>query len=88
MANHKQAAKRTRQAEKRRLRNRARNSRVKTFIKKLDAAVEAKDKELATKLLPIVIKEVMQAGSKGLFHKNKVARKVSQLQKKVNSLTK
>jgi len=88
MANHKQAAKRTRQSEKRRMRNRARNSRVKTFIKKLDAAVEAKDKELANKLLPVVIKEVMKAGAKGLYHKNKVARKVSQLQKKVNSLLK
>ncbi len=86
MANHKQAAKRTRQSEKRRLRNRARNSRVKTFLKKMDAAIEANDKKLATELLPVVIKEVMKAGAKGLFHKNKTSRKVAQLQRRVNNL--
>ncbi len=86
MANHKQAAKRTRQSEKRRLRNRARNSRIKTFLKKMDEAVEANDKKLATELLPVVIKEVMKAGAKGLFHKNKTSRKVAQLQKRVNNL--
>ena len=88
MANHKQAEKRTRQSEKRRLRNRARNSRVKTFLKKIEAAIESKDKELANKLLPVVIKEIMKAGAKGLYHKNKTARKVSQLQRKVNNLNK
>lgn len=86
MANHKQAAKRTRQSEKRRLRNRARDSRIKTFLKKMDEAVEANDKKLATELLPVVIKEVMKAGAKGLFHKNKTSRKVAQLQKRVNNL--
>ena len=86
MANHKQAAKRTRQSEKRRLRNRARNSRIKTFLKKMDAALEANDKKLATELLPVVIKEVMKAGAKGLFHKNKTSRKVAQLQRRVNNL--
>ena len=86
MANHKQAAKRTRQSEKRRLRNRARNSRIKTFLKKMDEALEANDKKLATELLPVVIKEVMKAGSKGLFHKNKTSRKVAQLQRRVNNL--
>jgi len=88
MANHKQAEKRVRQTEKRRLRNKARNSRVKTFLKKMEAALEANDKELANKLLPEVIKEVMKAGAKGLFHKNKTSRQVAQLQKRVNNLDK
>jgi len=86
MANHKQAAKRTRQSEKRRLRNRALNSRVKTFLKKMEEAIEVNDKKLATELLPVVIKEVMKAGAKGLFHKNKTSRKVAQLQRRVNNL--
>jgi small subunit ribosomal protein S20 len=86
MANHKQTKKRILQSETRRLRNRARNSRVKTFLKKMDEAILENNKELATQLLPLVIKEVMKAGAKGLFHKNKTSRKVAQLQKRVNNL--
>jgi len=88
MANHKQAAKRAKQSEVRRLRNKARNSRVKTFLKKMDAAIEANDKDAASKLLPLVIKVVMKASAKGLFHKNKASRQVAQLQKRVNKLNK
>jgi len=88
MANHKQAEKRIRQSEKRRLMNKGRSSRVKTFLKKIEVAFETKDKELATKLLPQVIKEVMKAGAKGLFHKNKTSRQVAQLQRRVNELNK
>ncbi len=88
MANHKQAAKRARQAQKRNLRNRSLNSKTKTYIKKLMAAVEEKNVELAKQLLPKTVKQIMQAQAKGLFHKNAMARKVSQVQKAVNSLSK
>ncbi|MBN2693304.1 30S ribosomal protein S20 [bacterium] len=86
MANHKQAEKRIRQSEKRRLRNRANNSRVKTFMKKFEQAVATQDKAQAAELLPVVVKEVMKAGAKGLYHKNKISRKVSQIQKAYNAL--
>lgn len=88
MANHKQAEKRSRQNEKRRLRNRALNSKIKTSVKKFMAVITSGDAEKAKELLPKVVKEVMQAGAKGLFHSNKIARKISQLQKAVNSLNK
>jgi ribosomal protein S20 len=52
----------------------------------MDEAILENNKELATQLLPLVIKEVMKAGAKGLFHKNKTSRKVAQLQKRVNNL--
>jgi small subunit ribosomal protein S20 len=86
MANHKQAEKRMRQSETRRLRNRANNSRVKTFIKKFEQAVTTQDKTQAAELLPVVVKEVMKAGAKGLYHKNKISRKISQIQKAFNSI--
>lgn len=86
MANHKQAAKRARQSVKRNLRNRSINSKTKTYIKKLMLAVEEKNIELAKELLPKTIKQIMQAQAKGLFHKNTMSRKVSQLQRAVNSL--
>jgi small subunit ribosomal protein S20 len=88
MANHKQTAKRAKQALKRNARNRALTSKTKTYIKKLMAAVEAKDLELATKLLPLTVKQLMQAQAKGLFHKNTMSHKVSQMQKAVNSIQK
>ncbi len=87
MANHKQAAKRARQNEKRRMRNRSLSSKVKTFIKKMMSAVQENNEPVAKELLPVVIKEIMNAGTKGIFHRNKVSRKVSQMQKAYNKLT-
>jgi len=88
MANHKQTAKRARQAIKRNERNRALTSKTKTAIKKFMAAVDAKDVELAGKLLPLTIKQIMQAQAKGLFHKKNMSHKVSQMQKAFNSIKK
>ena len=63
--------------------NKARKSNLKTMLKKADAAVatNAADKEAAIRL---AIKRVDQAAAKGLIHKNKAARKKSQLAKKLN----
>ena len=60
--------------------------RVKTYIKKVDAAVAANDKEAAQAALPVAIAEISKAASKGIFHKNTAARKVSRITKAVNSL--
>ena len=86
MANIKSAKKRILVAETRAARNKAIRSKVKTAVKKVEAAVANKDKETAQAELIKAIKLIETAGSKGVFHKNNVARKVSRLTKAVNSI--
>ncbi len=85
MPNLKSAKKRMRQAEKRRLRNKAIRSYVKTCIKKVLAAIEAReDRESLMAKVRIAQKAIDKAASKGVFHKNEAARKKSRLMAKVN----
>ena len=86
MANIKSAKKRIKVIETRTLRNKAIKSKVKTVTKKVEAAVAAGDKELAQANLKVAISEIEKACSKGVYHKNTVARKVSRLSKAVNSI--
>lgn len=86
MANIKSAKKRILVIETKTLRNKMIKSKVKTLTKKVLAAVAAGDKELAIASFKETAKYLDQAGAKGVFHKNTVARKVSNLQKAVNSL--
>lgn len=86
MANIKSAKKRILVNETKALRNKAIKSKVKTSIKKVDAAVAAGDKELAKTSLLAAISEISKATSKGVYHKNTAARKVSRLSKAVNTL--
>ncbi|RMG61433.1 MAG: 30S ribosomal protein S20 [Deltaproteobacteria bacterium] len=79
MANIKSAIKRHKQSLKRRARNRAVRSRVKTFIKTFRRALEEGDLQKAKELFPVVMKEVHKAASKGVIHKNNAARKISRL---------
>ena len=83
MPNIKSAKKRVKVNETKAVANKARKSNLKTILKKADAAVEtgAADKAEAIK---VAIKRVDQACAKGLMHKNKAARKKSQLAKKLN----
>ena len=87
MATHLSAIKRARQNEKRRLRNLQIKSTVKSSVKKVRVAVEGKDVEGARKALSTVIPLIRKAHSKGVFHKNASARKISRLTRSVNSLT-
>ncbi len=74
-----------RQAEKRRLRNKAIRSYVKTCIKKVLLAIEAKEaKDSLMEKVRIAQKAIDKAASKGVFHKNEAARKKSRLMAKVN----
>ncbi len=66
--------------------NKADKSAMKTAIKKFEAAIAAGDKAAATEAYKVAIKEVDQAGLKGLLHKNNVARKKSSMTLKLNSL--
>lgn len=86
MANIKSAKKRIRVIEAKTLRNKMIKSRVKTVIKKVYSAVAAGDKEQAKVYLVNAISELDKARSKGVYHKNTVARKVSRLTKAVNSI--
>ena len=67
-------------------RNKAVKSAVKTAIKKVEAAVAANDKEAANTALVAATKLIEMAGSKGIYHKNNVARKISRLTKLVNTV--
>ena len=80
MANIKSAKKRVLVNRKKAERNKSIKSAVKTSIKKVEAAVAAKDKEAAVAALTNAI------STKGVYHKNNAARKVSRLSKAVNSL--
>ena len=86
LANIKSAKKRILVNETKAARNKAIKSRVKTAMKKVDAAVAANDKAVAAEALKAAIAEINKAGSKGVYHKNTCARKVSRLTKLVNTL--
>lgn len=86
MANIKSAKKRVLVIETKTARNKAIKSRVKTYVKKVDAAVAAGDKAAAQVALKDAISELNKAASKGVYHKNTVSRKVSRLSLAVNKL--
>lgn len=83
LANIKSAKKRVITSQVRAERNKAVKSRVKTYIKKVEAAG---DKAAANEALPVAIAEIEKAASKGIFHKNAAARKVSHITKAVNAM--
>ena len=86
MANIKSAKKRILVAETKAARNKAIRSEVKTNIKKVEATVAANDKAAATESLKNATSIIEAAASKGVYHKNNAARKVSRLAKLVNTL--
>lgn len=86
MANIKSAKKRILVNETKAARNKAIRSRVKTSIKKVDAAITAGDKAAAQAALLVAISEIDKATSKGVYHKNTASRKVSRLSKAVNAM--
>jgi small subunit ribosomal protein S20 len=77
MTHSKQAAKRVRQNEKRRLRNKARVSALKSVVKKVMAAVEKGDKPAVQALLPFAIQTIDKAAKGGAIAKNTAARRKS-----------
>ena len=86
MPHHKSAEKRLRQTEKRTVINRARMSRVRTFVKKVESAIETGDKEAAQSAFQLAQPELHRATTKGVLHKNTVARKLSRLAARINGL--
>ncbi|MCF0131695.1 MAG: 30S ribosomal protein S20 [Pseudobutyrivibrio sp.] len=86
MANIKSAKKRVQVTAKKTERNKAIRSEVKTYVKRVEAAVAAGDKALAESELKAATKVIEMAGSKGVYHDNTISRKVSRLAKLVNTL--
>ena len=85
-ANIKSAKKRVLVTETKTERNKSIKSKVKTSIKKVDAAIAANDKAAAAEALKGATTEIEKALTKGVYHKNTAARKVSRLSKAVNKL--
>lgn len=79
MANTASSEKRNRQSQKRRVRNTAVRSSVKTAVKKLREALGTGDAAAAKKALPAAEKAIASAASKGVMHKNAASRKISRL---------
>ena len=86
MPNIKSAKKRVLVIEKKTMRNKAIKSALKTQVKKFLAAVDANDKELATKLFPETVSVIDAAATKGVLHKNNANNRKAKLAKKLASL--
>ena len=86
MANTTSAKKRIRQNISRTLINRARSTRIRTYLKKVDTAIAGGDKKEATEALRVAQPEIMRGVTKGIFKKNTVARKISRLSAKIKAL--
>ena len=86
MPHHKSAEKRLRETEKRTVVNRARLSRVRTFVKKVEAAIGTGDRASAQSAFQLAQPELHRATTKGVMHKNTVARKLSRLAARINAL--
>jgi small subunit ribosomal protein S20 len=86
MANTPQAKKRIRRNNRRADINGARVSRIRTFVKKVEAALDSGDKSAASAALAAVQPELQRGVSKGVLHKNTASRKFSRLTKRVAAL--
>ena len=86
MANIKSAKKRILITETRTARNKAIRSKVKTAVKKVDAAITAGDKAVAQTTLVAAISEIDRACTKGVYHRNTASRKIGRLSKAVSAM--
>ena len=86
MATTPQSKKRARQNEARFAVNKARRSRIRTFLRKAEEAIASGDKEAAAAAVRAVQPELMRGVSKGVFHKNTAARKMSRLSSRVKAI--
>nr|DAJ03015.1 MAG TPA: Ribosomal protein S20 [Caudoviricetes sp.] len=86
LANIKSAKKRILVNETKAARNKAIRSKVRTSIKKVEAAITAGDKAAAQAQLLSTITDIDKAATKGVYHKNNASRKVSRITKAVNAM--
>jgi small subunit ribosomal protein S20 len=86
MANTASARKRIRQTERRTERNKARKSQMRTAVKKVEVAIAGGDKAAATEALRAAQPEMQRAATRGVTHKNTVARKLSRLSARIKAI--
>ena len=86
MANTTSAKKATRKIERRTEVNKARRSRMRTFLRKVEEAIASGDKAVAAEALKAAQPEIMRAAQKGVVHKNTASRKVSRLAHRIGTL--
>ena len=86
MANTPQSKKRARHTERRTEVNKARRSRIRTFLRNVEEAIESVDKDAASTALRAAQPELMRGVTKGVYHKNTVARKMSRLSSRVSAI--
>ena len=86
MANSPQAKKRARQADRRAAVNKARRSRIRTHLRKVEEAIASGDQAAAQTALKEAQPELMRGVTKGVWHKNTAARKMSRLAARVKAI--
>lgn len=86
MANHPSAEKRIRQTARRTEVNRARISRIRTFVKKVETAISSGNKEAAKEAFAEAAPEMQRGVGKGVLHQRTVARKISRLSARIKAL--
>ncbi|MBA1146511.1 30S ribosomal protein S20 [Ectothiorhodospiraceae bacterium WFHF3C12] len=86
MANSPSAEKRARQAEQRRRHNQSRRSMMRTYIKKVEQAIKAGDKDKAAEAYNAAVPIIDRMAGKGIIHKNKAARHKSRLNNHIRGL--
>ena len=86
MPNTSTAKKAMRQSARRTAINKARKSRLRTFIRKVEEAIAAGNKAVAQEALRAAQPEIMRSAQKGVLHKNTASRKVSRLSRRIKAL--
>ena len=86
MANHISAKKRIRRNSRMEIVNKIRKNRVRSFIKKVEQAIEKDDKKLAQKALVAAQPEMHRSVTKGVFKKNTISRKLSRLSARIKKI--
>ena len=86
MANTDSARKRIRQTAKRTARNMARKSRMRTYVRKVEAAIAGGDRQTAQDALRAAQPELQRSAGKGVIHRNTIARKLSRLSARIKTL--
>jgi small subunit ribosomal protein S20 len=86
VAHSRTAKKRIRQTAKRTERNKSRISRIRTFVRKVEDAIAKGDASEATSAFAAAAPELQRGVTKGVLHRNTVARKISRLSSKVKTL--
>lgn len=87
MANTPQSKKRARQSERKTEVNKARRSRIRTYLRKVEEAIASGNAESARETLKAAQPELMRGVTKGIVHKNTAARKISRLSSRVKALS-